>query len=84
MTDKKTQEYYEDSVIEIKENSIRIKKEIELPKGKTTTEGEYSKLKIDEECAYPERASCNYGEFFSRCKHMKCKSFGNWICEFKK
>jgi hypothetical protein len=76
-------EYYDDSVIEIKESSVIMIKEISLPKGKTTLKGEYPKLNQDRDCAYPERASCNYGEFFKRCEYMKCKSFGDWKCEFK-
>lgn len=77
-------DYYDESVIEVKEHSVIIKKEIPLPEGKTTPKGEYPKLKQDKDCAYSERASCNYGEFFKRCEFMKCKSFGDWRCEFKK
>ena len=31
----------------------------------------YTKLKKDNECAFPERDNCNYDETKSRCKFMK-------------
>lgn len=83
MINKKTPHYYNDSVIEVKQNSVIIKKEINLPEGKTTTRGDYPKLEEKDNCAYPERDSCNYGEFFFRCEYMKCKNLGNWTCKFK-
>lgn len=79
----KKPEYYKDIVKEIKENSVIIEKEIFFEKGKTTPKGEYIKLNQDNNCCYPERACCNYGEFFERCPYMKCLSLGNWICIFK-
>lgn len=77
-------EYYTKDVKEVKDGEVIIEKRIKLPKGKTTTEGLYPKFKEGDECAFPERASCNYGEFFERCPHMKCMDVGKWICNFDK
>ncbi len=82
MSEKK--KYYSNNVIEVRKNSVVVKKEIPLPEGKTTTKGEYSKFNVDNNCAYPERASCNSGEFFFRCPYMKFISLGNWKCFFNK
>lgn len=73
-----------DNVKNIGTGFVIVEKRIELPKGKTTTEGDYSKLADDEKCAYPERASCNYGNFFNRCEFMECISMGHWECANKK
>ncbi len=49
----------------------------------------YPKFKEDEECAYPERKQCNYGENISRCPYMKynnSKSIfdpSRWECTFE-
>ena len=55
-----------------------------LPKNKTTTVGEQPKLNSEDKCAYNERASCNYGEFFRRCPYMKYNNssgLGYWSCK---
>ncbi len=50
----------------------------------------HPKLKPDEECAFPERDDCNYGEGYDRCPYMKynnAKSIFDptrWECTFKK
>lgn len=82
MSEKK--EYHTNEVIDITKNSVILKKEIPLQEGKTTTRGEFPKLNSDDNCKYPERACCNYGEFFERCPYMKCISMGNWKCTFNK
>jgi hypothetical protein len=80
-------DYYENNVKEIKEGKVVV--EISLPEGKTTTPGEHPKLKDDGECAYPERASCNQGLFFKRCKYMQYDNSASpfspsrWKCTFK-
>lgn len=76
--------YYHDSVKKIKKNLVVIENEIVLPEGKTTTEGNYPKFRDEDNCAFPERASCNDGDFFCRCEFMECISMGNWKCTFKK
>jgi len=86
----KKPEYYLDCVKELKKDSVIIEKEINLPEGKTTTEGQYPKLNPDDKCTYPERASCNDGEFFCRCEFMEYDnsespfSPNRWKCTFKK
>lgn len=85
----KKPEYYDEDVIEFDEDKIVIRREIKLPKGKTTLEGERSylhqiKFKEDNKCAFPERADCNSGFFYKRCKFMNFKSLGNWECVYKK
>jgi len=77
-------EYYDKDVIEFDEDKIIIKREIKLPKGKTTLKGAHPKFKDDSKCAYPERADCNSGLFYKRCKFMKYKSLGNWECVYNK
>ncbi len=77
-------EYYDDDVIDYDENKVSILREIKLPKGKTTLKGEHQKFKEDNKCNYPERADCNSGIFYKRCKFMKFISVENWQCTYKK
>jgi hypothetical protein len=44
----------------------------------------YPKFKEKENCAYPKREDCNYGNNYERCPYMKCISIGNWHCIYKK
>ena len=74
--------YYLDNVKKIKKDSVVIEETIFLADGKTTPKGEYPKLNSDDKCCFQERASCNYGEFFSRCEFMKFDC-GMWRCIFK-
>lgn len=74
--------YYEENFVKIKEigdGYVVIEKKIEFPKGKTTPKGEHSKLRKDDDCCYPKRLSCNYGEFFRRCEYMVYGKYG-WEC----
>jgi len=78
-------DYYDSDVIEYNEKFVIINRKINLPKNKTTFEGTHPKLKKDSECEFPERADCNSGLFYRRCKHMKYnQSGGTWSCEYKK
>ena len=78
-------EYYDDSVKEIGEGFVIIEKKLILEKGKTTTKGEHPKLNSNDRCKFPERASCNYGEFFIRCPFMKYNnSYNCWSCTYGK
>jgi len=71
--------YHNSKLKKIEKNMATI--EIILPEGKTTPEGEYPKLKDDNSCIFPERASCNYGLFFERCPFMKYdNSLNCWRC----
>jgi len=86
----KKQEYYHDCVKEIGDEFVIVEKKYILEKGKTTTKGEYPKLNSDDKCNFPERATCNDGEFFIRCPFMKYhisqSSFNSsrWKCTFVK
>ena len=78
-------DYYESTVEEFGEGFVIIKKKIDFDKDKTTTKGEHSKLNSDDLCKYPERACCNYGDFFVRCQFMKYnREYSRWFCSFKK
>lgn len=70
--------YYTEAVKNIGVGFVIIEKRIELPIGKTTTKGEYPKLAEDVICEFPERANCNYGDFFNRCEYMKYVN--GWKC----
>ena len=63
-------------------NKITQKVIYTLENGKTTLRGEYKKFKADNECAFPERLSCNSEIGCSRCPHMQFISIGNWRCTF--
>ena len=49
----------------------------------------YPKFKSKEECAYPERNDCNYGENYDRCPYMKYNNSKSifdstrWECTYK-
>ena len=78
-------EYYNDSVKEIGNGFVIVEQKFILKEGKTTTEGKYPKLESDDNCSYPERASCDHGEFFKRCPLMKYDNSKNkWFCDYKK
>jgi len=84
MDSNKKLNYYSSNIEEIGEGFVIIKKRINFEKDKTTPKGEYPKLNSNDKCAYPERACCNYGEFFIRCPNMKYnQQFNNWFCNFK-
>ncbi len=71
--------------IEKKPGIIRQIKTYFLEPDKTTLRGEYSKLKIDSECKFPERLSCNSGMGFERCKYMEYGGcLGYWKCTYSK
>jgi len=87
-------EYYTDIVKEYSQEKhidnkniisgfVIIQKQVHLPLGKTTIRGEYPKLVSDNRCSYPERADCNFGDFYNRCKYMEY-SRGEWICSCPK
>jgi hypothetical protein len=50
----------------------------------------YPKFKPKEECAFPDRKDCNYGDGYDRCPYMKYDnsqsifSSTRWKCIFKK
>lgn len=83
---KEKPDYYDDTVKELGEGFVIIQRKIALPAGKTTIQGDHPKLAADADCAFPERASCNHGDFFTRCPYMvynRTEYGGNWRCTFK-
>jgi hypothetical protein len=64
---------------EIKDGKIYVSYNYILEPGKTTLRTEHSKLEREEDCLHKDRLSCNYGDGFSRCEHMKYVN-GYWKC----
>jgi hypothetical protein len=68
--------------VTIVDGLMHISYSYRLEAGKTTLRGEYPKLASDATCRHPDRLSCNFGEGFSRCEHMKYIG-GGWRCQSK-
>ena len=64
----------------IEDGKLTVSYHYLLEKGKTTLRGEYSKFRSDNECEFPDRLACNYGEGYNRCKNMAFINVGNWTC----